>query len=203
MIVIIDYGMGNLGSIQNMLKKAGYKAEISSNPHQIEEADKIILPGVGSFDRAMSNLDELGLKVLLQKKASDGTPVLGICLGMQLLADSSEEGVLNGLGLIPGKVVKFNISPDLKVPHMGWNVVEYNPASIIFQNFKEWDEARFYFIHSYHYIPQDVAHIDGKTMYGDFFASAVSRNNIFGVQFHPEKSHKFGLQLLKNFIEHT
>lgn len=203
MILIIDYGMGNLGSIQNMLKKAGYKAEISSNPHQIEEADKIILPGVGSFDRAMSNLDELGLKVLLQKKASLGTPVLGICLGMQLLADSSEEGVLNGLGLIPGKVVKFNISPDLKVPHMGWNVVEYNPASIIFQNFKEWDEARFYFIHSYHYIPKDVAHIDGKTMYGDFFASAVSRNNIFGVQFHPEKSHKFGLQLLKNFIEHT
>ena len=126
MTTIIDYGMGNLGSIKNMIKKIGYSAEITADKSLIEAADKIILPGVGSFDRAMSNLKELDLIEIIQRKALAGTPILGICLGMQLLADSSEEGVLPGLGLIPGRVTKFISTANLKVPHMGWNVLNYS-----------------------------------------------------------------------------
>ncbi len=201
MISIIDYGMGNLGSIKNMVKKAGYAAEISSDVQHIGQAEKIILPGVGSFDRAMSNLNDLGLTALVQQKAADGTPLLGICLGMQLLAESSEEGILGGLGLVPGKVLKFDLPADFKVPHMGWNVVEYNSNCLLFRHFEGWEEARFYFVHSYYFDAEAESSVTGKTPYGRYFASSVNKGNVYGVQFHPEKSHKFGMQLLKNFIE--
>jgi len=201
MITIIDYGMGNLGSIQNMVKKAGYVAEISSESEAIAQAEKIILPGVGSFDRAMSNLKALGLTALIQQKAATGTPLLGICLGMQLLADSSEEGVMEGLGLIPGKVVKFDLPANFKVPHMGWNHVDYDKHSVLFRHFDTLEEARFYFVHSYYFAANQEADVIGQTSYGGSFASSVNKKNVYGVQFHPEKSHKFGLQLLKNFIE--
>lgn len=202
MITIIDYGMGNLGSIKNIIKKVGHQSEITSDKNTIANAGKLILPGVGSFDKAMSNLAELGLIDLIKEKAASGTPLLGICLGMQLLANGSEEGILPGLGIIPGQVKKFNVPAPLKVPHMGWNIVNYNPDCILYKGFSEFEETRFYFVHSYHYVCDDPQHISGSTVYGNTtFTSAVFQNNVFGAQFHPEKSHKYGMLLLKNFIE--
>lgn len=202
MTTIIDYGMGNLGSIKNMIKKIGHTAEITDDIEVIRRADKLILPGVGAFDRAMSNLKDLDMIALIQEKAKEGTPILGICLGMQLLADSSEEGILPGLGLIPGKVTKFLSTPTLKVPHMGWNILNYTPNQCrLFTGFDVFEETRFYFVHSYHYVCSDAAHSVGTSAYGINFTAAVQRDNIVGVQFHPEKSHKFGMLLLKNFIE--
>lgn len=201
MITIIDYGMGNLGSIRNMIKKVGYQYEITSDPEVIENAKKLILPGVGKFDRAMCNLADLNLIELIQKKATEGTPLLGICLGMQLLADRSEEGTLKGLGIIPGEVKRFVVPKELKVPHMGWNLVNYRKDSPLFVNFEELGEARFYFVHSYKYICQNEEHILATSEYDDEFTCAIHKGNIIGVQFHPEKSHMFGMNLFKNFIE--
>lgn len=195
--------MGNLGSIKNIIKKVGHQSEITSDKNAIANARKLILPGVGSFDKAMSNLAELGMIELIKEKAAAGTPLLGICLGMQLLANGSEEGVLPGLGIIPGNVKKFNVAPPLKVPHMGWNVVRYNNACKLYNGFDAFEETRFYFVHSYHYVCNNPAHISGTTSYGQEFTSAVFLNNVYGVQFHPEKSHKYGMSLLKNFIELT
>lgn len=192
--------MGNLGSIQNMLRKIGFQSLITADIDIIEQAEKLILPGVGSFDQAMSNLNHLGLVEIIQKKAADGTPLLGICLGMQLLANSSEEGKLPGLGLIPGKVIKFKLSPELKIPHMGWNLVNYT-TSPLYANFAELEEARFYFVHSYYYVCDDEKDVSGTTHYGSLFTSSVQNHNVFGTQFHPEKSHTFGKLLLKNFAE--
>ena len=192
--------MGNLGSIQNMLRKIGFQSLITADIGIIEQAEKLILPGVGSFDQAMSNLNQMGLVEIIQKKVVGGTPLLGICLGMQLLANSSEEGKLPGLGLIPGKVIKFKLSPELKIPHMGWNLVNYT-TSPLYANFAELEEARFYFVHSYYYVCDDEKHISGTTQYGLLFTSSVQKYNVFGAQFHPEKSHKFGKLLLKNFAE--
>lgn len=202
MITIIDYGMGNLGSIRNMLKKAGGDSIISSETDAIKNASKLILPGVGSFDRAMSNLKELDLiKLLNQKVLSDKIPVLGICLGMQLLANSSDEGVLPGLGWINGHVKKFKIplASNLKIPHMGWNVVMDIKKNDLFKSMPH-EELRYYFVHSYYFDVINKHDIIGETHHGVKFASAVNKDNIYGVQFHPEKSHKFGMQLLKNFI---
>jgi len=201
MITIIDYGMGNLGSIHNMIKKIGFQSEITDNAERIRAASKIILPGVGAFDKAMSNLENLNLIELIRQKATAKTPLLGICLGMQLLANGSEEGVLPGLGLIPGKVKQFVLSSGYKVPHMGWNTVDYEQESPLFEGFERFEEARFYFVHSYHFVCDDERHILGRTDYGAAFTSAVQSAQVYGVQFHPEKSHKFGMQLLKNFIE--
>lgn len=202
MNVIIDYGMGNLGSIQNMMKKIGYGSEITSSPERIALASKLILPGVGAFDRAITNLKELGLIDLIRDKAAKGTPVLGICLGMQLLADSSEEGVLPGLGLIPGKVIRFVVPETYKVPHMGWNVVKYLEECPLYRGFDEFEEARFYFVHSYHFATNEELDVTGETLYGITFSSSVGRDNVQGVQFHPEKSHKYGMLLLKNFMDY-
>lgn len=202
-IVVIDYGMGNLGSIANMLKYLGASAVISADKSVIEQADKLILPGVGHFDRAMQNIHQLDLFDLIQFKASDQkTPIMGICLGMQLMCNSSEEGEDKGLGLVDAEVKKFNFdkAQNLKVPHMGWNKVELaKPDSLITNGLT--DEARFYFVHSYYVTCNHESDVLTKSWYGHSFVSSFEKKNIVGVQFHPEKSHKYGITLFRNFIE--
>ncbi len=203
MITIIDYKMGNIGSVVNMIKKIGYESLVTSDVQKILSAQKIILPGVGHFDKAMRNLHELNLiGVLNQKAIIEKVPILGICLGMQLLSEVSEEGNSNGLGWIKGEVRRFAFdenSKKLKIPHMGWNTINPIKDSPLLENLN--NNSRFYFVHSYHFICQNPEDILCTTEYGYTFVSAISHNNIMGVQFHPEKSHKFGMTLLKNFIE--
>ena len=202
MIVIIDYGLGNLGSIQNMLKKIGVPSVISGEADQINNASKLILPGVGSFDNGMKNIHERGLlpvlnnAVLEQKK-----PVLGICLGMQLLTKSSEEGVMEGLSWLDAKTIKFNFpeGQKLRIPHMGWNNVKPAKAHKLVEGMEE--ETRFYFVHSYYVKCANEQDTLMRSDYGFDFTCAVQKDNIIGVQFHPEKSHKFGLKLMKAFAE--
>lgn len=204
-IVIVDYQMGNVGSILNMLKRVGADATISSDVEVIERADKLILPGVGAFDSGMSNIDHLGLMPVLNMKAlTQKVPVLGICLGMQLLFEESEEGELPGLGWVNGKVIRFQFgetNSDLKVPHMGWNTVIVERGNTLFSNLN--DDSRFYFVHSYHAVCERETDVLTRTNYGYEFVSSVQNDNIFGTQFHPEKSHKFGTQIYKNFVELT
>lgn len=198
MITIINYGMGNLGSIQNMLKKIGVESTITSEKETIAKATKIILPGVGAFDKAMENIENLNLIEILNKKAKiEKIPILGICLGMQLLANSSDEGQKKGLGWIEGHVRKFELGNNYRVPHMGWNLVDAKKKHILFENMYE--EPRFYFVHSYYFECFNKENIIATTDYGIIFASVVAKDNIMGVQFHPEKSHKFGMKLLENF----
>jgi glutamine amidotransferase len=204
MIVIIDYGMGNTGSIVNMLRVAGAKSTVSSNPAEIEKADKLILPGVGAFDRAMTNLKELDIIPLLNEKVTrQKTPILGICLGVQLLANNSEEGKLPGLGWIDAEVKRFRFTAEqayMKIPHMGWNLINAKKESMLLKDMET--RSRFYFVHSYHVVCKNSEDVLTDTFYGYHFTSSVQRGNILGVQFHPEKSHKFGLKLLKNFVEY-
>jgi len=200
MITIINYGMGNLGSVQNMLKRIGIKSIISSDINEIEKAEKILLPGVGSFDAAISKIDELNLRPVLTFMAKEKkVPFLGICLGMQLLTESSEEGVLKGLNFVPAKTIKFKFpeNSNLKIPHMGWNLVTKKTESVLTKNFT--DEFRFYFVHSYHVKCDSPINSILTTNYGYEFDSAIQNENVFGAQFHPEKSHKYGMQLLSNF----
>jgi len=203
MIVVLDYGVGNLGSILNMLRRIGTPAAISSDPEQVAKADKLILPGVGSFDNGMMNLRNSGLLPTVSRKVlEEGAPILGICLGMQLLTRRSEEGDSTGLGWIDAETVRFSFRPEqngLKVPHMGWNAIEMNQTSQLFDGFNE--EARFYFVHSFHVVCGKQEDILATTRHGYEFTSAFRKQNIFGTQFHPEKSHKFGIRLLKNFAE--
>ena len=202
MITIVDYGVGNLGSIPNMLSRLGASAEITSAPEQIERAEQIILPGVGAFDAGMRSLVERGLlEVLRRRVLDDRVLTLGLCLGMELLFDSSEEGELPGLGWIRGRVVRFRFDKDdqaHRVPHMGWDTVETQRPSPILAGLA--DEPRFYFAHSYHGVCDDKSDVVGTTEYGYRFPSVVQRGNLFGAQFHPEKSHRFGLKLLENFV---
>ena len=203
MIVVIDYGMGNLGSIMNMLKKVRADAVISSNPADIEKADKLLLPGVGAFDSGMKNLGDSGLITVLKHKIIENkAPILGVCLGMQLFTKSSEEGNLAGLGWINAETVKFKFdeiqSSRNKIPHMGWNTVEITQKSWLFNDM--YPEPRFYFLHSYHVHCNDTENILTTTFHGYSFVSSVIQGNIAGVQFHPEKSHKFGMKLLSNFV---
>ncbi len=200
MITIINYGMGNLGSVQNMFKRIGVECKITSDIKEIEQAEKILLPGVGSFDAAITKIDELNLREVLVRKAKvDKIPFLGICLGMQLLTRSSEEGVLAGLDLVPAKTVKFKFeeSQHLKIPHMGWNLVQTHTPSLLTQNFT--DDYRFYFVHSYKVECDNHQNSILKTNYVGEFDSAIQNENVYGAQFHPEKSHKFGMHLLTNF----
>lgn len=204
MITIIDYGAGNIKSIQNMLKRLGVNSIISSNAEEIKRAEKLILPGVGHFDHGMKNLRKSGLIDILNTKVlNEKCPFLGICLGAQLLGNGSEEGSEKGLGWIPMSVVKFDLNKSqnrLKVPHMGWNFIQIQESVNSKKMFKNLEQdARFYFVHSFHMLTDTEDYILAKTEYGYPFTSAVNFQNIYGVQFHPEKSHKFGLQLLENF----
>jgi glutamine amidotransferase len=201
MITIIDYGIGNIGSIKNMLKKIGAKSEITSDLNTIEKARKIILPGVGSFDYGMKQLKENNLINILNKKVIDEqTPLLGICLGMQLLSKRSEEGEEAGLGWIDASTIKFvKVTEDLKIPHMGWNTVEKKRESRLLTDLPA--ESKFYFVHSYHVKCHVASDIILSSSYGTEFTCAIEKGNVLGVQFHPEKSHKFGMQILKNFSE--
>lgn len=201
MITIVDYGMGNLGSIKNMLKRVGASAVITGLPDEIAKAEKLILPGVGSFDNGIQNLRQLGLiPVLVQKVLEEKTPILGICLGMQLMTRGSEEGDLPGLGWIDADTRRFNFGVglhSLKVPHMGWNSVRPAKPSEIFLDM--YSEPRFYFVHSYHVVCYHREDVLSWTTYGYEFVSALERGNIVGVQFHPEKSHKYGMKILSDF----
>ena len=201
MITIIDYGAGNIKSIRNMLKKMGVASIISKNPTEIAQAEKLILPGVGHFDFGMKNLKESGLiEVLHTSVMKEKVPLLGICLGAQLLGNSSEEGSEKGLSWIDMEVGKFDsskIDVKFKIPHMGWNDIEIQQPSKLLAKLEQ--EARFYFVHTYHMKPNNAEDVLTTTNYGYNFASAVKRANIYGVQFHPEKSHRFGMQLLSNF----
>jgi glutamine amidotransferase len=202
MIAIIDFGMGNLGSIQNMLARMNFNSEITSDSERIMKATKLILPGVGAFDTAMINLEKRGLIPILNELVIEKRiPLLGICLGMQLLCQRSEEGQLKGLGWIDGDVVRFAFSPEqkLRIPHMGWNTVRLAKDSILFKEM--FPEPRFYFVHSYYVKCRNENLILAETHYGYDFTSAVMSDNIYGVQFHPEKSHKYGMRLLKNYAE--
>ncbi len=201
MIAIVDYNMGNLRSVQNAIDKIGKKSIIISDPEKISHYDRVILPGVGAFGDAMEHLKQSGMQEALQAYVGTGKPILGVCLGMQLLFESSTEfGTHQGLGFIEGKVVAFDnakFKTAHKVPHMGWNEIVVNTSPL----FKGLNKAFYlYFVHSYH-VECDEAYIIGKTEYGYPFASAVQKENIYGLQPHPEKSHENGLQILQNFTE--
>jgi imidazole glycerol-phosphate synthase subunit HisH len=200
MITIIDYGIGNLASIKNMLRKIGVESVIASDEKAIAEASKIILPGVGHFDYGMKKLKASGCFDMLNKKAlGDKIPVLGICLGAQLLTKGSEEGNEPGLEWIDAETIRFDLTKfetKLPVPHMGWSEVIYKQHPL-FENM--YDLPRFYFVHSYCLHPKNEANILCQSVYGYQFTSGIQHENIFGVQFHPEKSHKFGIRLLENF----
>ncbi len=201
MITIIDYNTCNVGSIKNMLHKLGYDSLISKNVEDIEKADKLILPGVGAFDKGMQNLRDLGLIPTLDKKVRTGTPILGICLGYQLLSMGSEEGGIEaGLGWIDAHTIKFKFNNNsVRIPHMGWNSLKNTEKSTLFKGIV--DGHRFYFVHSYYVRCNDQSIKSAETDYYGNFTSAIEKNNIFGVQFHPEKSHKHGMVVLKNFAE--
>ncbi len=202
MIHIIDYGAGNISSIQNMLKKIGADAVITSVPSEIAEAKKIILPGVGSFDTGMKLLNDRGwIEMLNEKVLNEKITVLGVCLGLQLMCKQSEEGKLKGLGWIDADVVRFNMEQaeePIRIPHMGWNSVEQlKDVTLLKTN----EEHRFYFVHAFHLSNVRDENKWLQTHYGYDFISGIQKENIYGVQFHPEKSHRYGMELYKNFAE--
>lgn len=201
MISIIDYGMGNLRSVQKAFEAVGASAKISSNPEEILSASAVVLPGVGAFRDCMANLENLNLVDVVHKTIRSGKPFLGICLGLQLLFDESEEfGSVQGLGVLRGKVVRFSAgSPSLKVPHMGWNSVKVLKHTPFFEAIP--DDSYFYFVHSYYVLPDDPAVVSTTTSYGVDFVSGIQRDNIYAFQFHPEKSQSCGLALLRKFSQ--
>lgn len=199
MISIIDYGLGNVLSVKNVFKKVGFKSKLIKTSDEILDAEKLVLPGVGHFKKGMENLIEMELvSPLIHKVLNDEIPVLGICLGMQLLTKSSEEGDINGLGFINAKTKIFSSENGIKIPHMGWNRVSVKKDSPLLN--KD-EENRFYFVHSYYVDCNDKSDVLSTTFYGSEFCSGFSRKNIFGFQFHPEKSHKFGFRLMENFAQ--
>jgi glutamine amidotransferase len=199
-IVIADYGMGNVRSIQRMFKKVGVPSILGTRAEELREASALILPGVGAFDHAMERLEEVGYRSILDELVCEKrVPVLGICLGMQLLFERSEEGVRPGLGWLKGDVRRFRFDESLRlpIPHMGWRDVQATPSSFVHDPNEEL--PRFYFVHSYHAVPSDPTVIAATAEYGYSFCCAVQHENIHGVQFHPEKSHRFGMRLLTRF----
>lgn len=203
MIVVVDYGMGNVGSILNMLKKAGVRAVLSSARADIESADKLVLPGVGAFDAGMRRLRERGLvEPLTRKVIGEHTPIIGLCLGMQLFTAGSEEGDEPGLGWIDGWTVRFRrekSAEHLRVPHMGWNRLTTQYAHPLLDSLPP--DPRFYFVHSFHLECRRKEDVAGTTWHGYDFPAVIASGNVMGTQFHPEKSHKYGLALLKAFAE--
>ena len=196
MLAIIDYGMGNLRSVEKGFLKVGVDAKVVTDPRSVNDAEAVVLPGVGAFRDCMKNLDQMKLIEPILKSVRNGKPYLGICLGLQMLFTESEEfGVYKGLDVLKGKVVRFQV--DLKVPHMGWNTVRLLKKPPIFDGIK--DESYFYFVHSYYVAPDDEGIIAGTTDYGMTFTSMVWKDNIIATQFHPEKSQETGLKILKNF----
>jgi glutamine amidotransferase len=204
MIKIIDFGVGNLNSIKKILNKINLQSEICSSPEKLEESNVLILPGVGNFENAIKKIKSLGFyEILNHLVIKEKKIILGICLGMQLFFEESEESTKPGFSWINGSVKKFefeNISnkTNFKTPHMGWNSARVLKKDFLFKDLNE--EPRFYFAHSYHVVCKDKNHIVANTQYGYDFCSIVNKENIWGVQFHPEKSHKFGINLLKNFF---
>ena len=202
MVHIVYYGMGNVGSIKNMLGRLGVESTITSDPAELETARRLILPGVGHFDRAMEQLESLQLLDVLHEKALvERVPVLGICLGMQLLTRSSEEGERPGLGWIEGETVRFRMTPEhaaLRLPHMGWNTIQVSTPNPLVDGLAE--GSRFYFVHTYHVRCDDASRVVATATYGQPFPCVIGRDNVMGTQFHPEKSHRFGLRLLENFV---
>jgi glutamine amidotransferase len=203
MIHIIDYGLGNVQAFLTMFKRLGMEATRAKTATDLASASKIVLPGVGAFDHAINLLDQSGMRSALESLiVNDKVPVLGICVGMQILATSSEEGRLPGLGWVPGRVRSFRSeerSAGLPLPHMGWNDVRPKPGAPLFTGLEH--DARFYFLHSYFFECDEPSHVAAVASYGLDFSCAVAAGNVYGVQFHPEKSHHFGAQLLKNFAE--
>jgi imidazole glycerol-phosphate synthase subunit HisH len=198
-VTVVDYGLGNIGSIVNMVKKCGGNAVVASSPEGIMEAERIILPGVGAFDRGMNHIVGHGLLESLTHKAmSEKVPFLGICLGMQLLTKSSEEGKMQGLGFVDAQCTRFDLGSGFRVPHMGWNEVQQTKTSK-YHNLND-AESRFYFVHSYHVTCNNQDDILYQCNYGIDFCAAFEHENIIGVQFHPEKSHKFGKDLISGFL---
>lgn len=201
MITIVDYGLGNLASIANMLKKIGVPARITSDSSEVLNAEKLILPGIGAFDQGIQSLRERRLIEPLNKRVlGDKIPVIGVCLGMQLLGTSSEEGRETGLGWISARTVWFRNTAGcsgLRVPHMGWNTIRGVRPDPILEGLGE--RSRFYFVHSYHVVCESPEDVVATTNYGVDFVSILRHGNVWGAQFHPEKSHRFGMQLLRNF----
>jgi len=199
MIAIIDYGMGNLRSVQKALEAVGADAVVSSQPQTILDADSVVLPGVGAFKGCMDNLDRLGLIQVVHKSIQSGKPFLGICLGLQLLFEESIEfGTVQGLGILPGKVMRFHLDDStLKVPHMGWNTLTLNKPSPLFDSMDA--HSYYYFVHSYYVVPENRDMIATTTQYGVEFVSGIQHENIHAFQFHPEKSQKQGLAMLEKF----
>jgi glutamine amidotransferase len=198
MIVILDYDIGNIAAVQNMFQRIGVTCHVSSRIEDIEQAGRIVLPGNGAFDACMLNLKKSGLIPVLESRVlQHGVPLMGICVGAQMLGHGSAEGVEAGLGWIDMRVERFPVVPNLRVPHMGWNHVKAQKPHTLTDDMS--DETRFYFVHSYYMQPIEKDDVLLTTQYGIEFASAVARGNIMGVQFHPEKSHRFGKQLFKSF----
>lgn len=203
MITIVDYGVGNLGSIANMLKKVGVAVQVASDATKVASGSGLILPGVGHFDHCARALRASGLVPVVEERVhSAKVPLLGICVGMQLLARGSEEGTEPGLGWIPGDVKRFALGADagLPIPHMGWAKVEPTPGAKLFDHAAQ---ERFYFVHSFHMVCDDPSSVAAHAEYGYRFVAAVQQDHVFGTQFHPEKSHRFGLALMRRFAEYV
>jgi glutamine amidotransferase len=203
MITIVNYGLGNIQAFANIYKRLNIPARIAATAEELANSEKIILPGVGAFDWAMTRLSESGMRETLEEMViGRHVPVLGICVGMQILANRSEEGRLAGLGWIDGEVKRFDESSFAQrthLPHMGWNDVQPQGNGGLFKGLES--ASRFYFLHSYYFVPKNQDHVLAVTDYNGLYASSVCSGNVFGVQFHPEKSHQWGIQLLKNFAE--
>jgi glutamine amidotransferase len=198
MVVVVDYGMGNLRSVQKGFEKVGAPAVISRDPEMVRNAETLVLPGVGAFPECMKNLTRYDLVEPILEFLRSGRPFLGICLGLQLLFDESEEfGTHEGLKVIRGRVKAFDRHMGLKIPHMGWNRVFYSKQTPLFRGIR--DGSFFYFVHSFYVVPDDASETAGEAEYGIRFSCAVSRDSVFAVQFHPEKSQKIGLRVLENF----
>jgi len=202
-IAVIDYGLGNLRSVTKALEAVGATAELTSDPRRIISAKGAVLPGVGAFSAGMKNLESRGMLPAIRDRIADGKPLLGICLGLQLLFEVSEEhGFHKGLEIVSGKVVRF--AGELKIPHMGWNTIKpvrHSSAGRLFDGIP--DDTFFYFVHSYYVVPKEKSVVAATTEYGVEFASAIARDNLFAVQFHPEKSGDPGLKILENFVNHV